>query len=98
MKSKSKARYLPTIFGSGENFYSLYLNLQTIKFPIKDIKSFYFFESVRWDLILNDERIIKLLIKDYIFSLENFIISNLNSSFSKYKIFDYRIKDQLILN
>ena len=62
------------------------------------IKSFYFFESGRWDLILHDDKVIKLPIKNYLFSLKNFMLSKTNSNFDNYKIFDYRIKDQLILN
>jgi len=31
-------------------------------------------------------------------SLKNFMFSRDNSNFNNYKIFDYRIKDQLILN
>ena len=47
---------------------------------------------------MKDEKIIKLPIKDYVFSLENFMISASNKEFKKYKIFDYRIQNQLILN
>ena len=89
---------LPIVFGSGEDFYSLYKELKNIKFPLEMIKSFYFFESGRWDLIMYDEKVIKLPIDDYIFSLKNFLLSKDNSNFKNYKIFDYRIKDQLILN
>ena len=89
---------LPTVFGNGENFYSLYQDLQNIKFPLKMIKSFYFFESGRWDLILYDDKVIKLPINNYLLSLKNFMFSRDNSNFNNYKIFDYRIKDQLILN
>ena len=89
---------LPTVFGNGKTFYSLYQDLQNIKFPIEKIKSFYFFESSRWDLIMYDNKVIKLPIKDYIISLKNFMDSKNNSKFNNYKIFDYRIKDQLILN
>jgi cell division septal protein FtsQ len=89
---------LPIVFGNGRNFYSLYKDLQNIKFPLKMIKSFYFFESGRWDLILHDDKVIKLPIKNYLFSLKNFMLSKTNSNFDNYKIFDYRIKDQLILN
>ena len=89
---------LPTVFGSEKNFLSLYTNLQIIKFPIKTIKSFYFFESGRWDLITYDDKIVKLPIKDYISSLENFMNFKSNINFNKYKIFDYRIKHQIILN
>jgi len=89
---------LPTVFGNGEGFYSLYQDLQNIKFPLEMIKSFYFFESGRWDLVMHDDKVIKLPIKNYLSSLKNFMLSKTNSNFNNYKIFDYRIKDQLILN
>ncbi len=89
---------LPTVFGNGEDFYSLYLDLQNVKFPLHMIRSFYFFESGRWDLIMVDGKIIKLPVEDYLFSLKNFMLSKSKSNFDNYKIFDYRIKDQLILN
>ena len=89
---------LPIVFGNGKNFFSLYQDLKNIKFPIEMIKTFYFFESGRWDLVMYDDKIIKLPIKNYIFSLKNFMLSKDNKNFENYKIFDYRIKDQLILN
>ena len=89
---------LPTVFGNGENFYSLYQNLQNIRFPLETIKSFYFFDSGRWDLVMYDGKLVKLPIKDYLSSLKNFMLSQADSNFNNYKIFDYRIKDQLILN
>ena len=89
---------LPTVFGNGESFYSLYQDLQNIRFPIERIKSFYFFESGRWDLVMHDDKVIKLPTKNYLSSLENFMLSKDNTNFNNYKIFDYRIKDQLILN
>ena len=89
---------LPTVFGNGESFYSLYQDLQNIRFPLERIKSFYFFESGRWDLVMHDDKVIKLPTINYLSSLENFMLSKDNSNFNNYKIFDYRIKDQLILN
>ena len=89
---------LPTVFGNKNDFYSLYEDLQTIKFPLSMIKSFYFFESGRWDLAMHDDKMIKLPIKDYLVSLKNYMESRNNSNFNNYRIFDYRIKDQLILN
>ena len=89
---------LPVVFGNGKNFYNLYSSLKNIRFPIKKIKSFYYFESGRWDLIMHDDKIVKLPIKNYLFSLQNFMKSKNNSDFNNYKMFDYRIKDQLILN
>ena len=91
-------RDLPTVFGNGKFFYSLYQDLEYIKFPLEDVKSFYFFESGRWDLLMYDNKQIKLPIKDYLISLKNYMESKSNSNFNNYKIFDYRIKDQLILN
>jgi cell division protein FtsQ len=89
---------LPMVFGNGKEFYSLYKNIQNMNFPLEMIKSFYSFESGRWDLIMQDDKVIKLPIKDYSSSLENFMLSSANSNFNNYKIFDYRIKDQIILN
>tara|TARA_B100001175_G_C19272664_1_gene524961 strand:+ start:32 stop:691 length:660 start_codon:yes stop_codon:yes gene_type:complete len=89
---------LPTVFGNSKDFNSLYSDLQNINFPIRMIKSFYYFETGRWDLILNNEKTIKLPVNNYLFSLKNFVNSMNNTQFEKYKIFDYRIKDQLILN
>ncbi len=93
-----KYRNLPTVFGSGKHFYSLYEDLNNIKFPLKSIRSFYFFDSGRWDLETYDHKTIKLPIKNYLISLKNYMDSKNNKNFNNYKIFDYRIKDQLILN
>ena len=89
---------LPTVFGNGKNFYSLYNDLKNIQFPLEKIKSYYFFESGRWDLVMYDDKVIKLPNQNYLFSLKNFMKSKNNRNFNNYKIFDYRIKDQIILN
>ena len=89
---------LPTVFGNGEHFDSLYNDLKNIQFPLEKIKSYYFFESGRWDLVMYDDKVIKLPNQDYLFSLKNFMKSKNNRNFNNYKIFDYRIKDQIILN
>ncbi len=97
-KDLNEYNNLPVVFGKGKNFFKLYTSLLEMKFPIEKIKTFYFFEAGRWDLIMTDGKVIKLPISDYIFSLESFMKSSINSNFDKYRIFDYRIKDQLILN
>ena len=93
-----KYKNLPTVFGSGSSFYSLYQNLIDINFPIEEIKSFYSFEMGRWDLKMTEDRIIKLPANNYLSSLKNFLDFKNSNNFDDYKIFDYRIKDQLILN
>ena len=66
-------------------------------FPISDIKSFYYFDIGRWDIIMKDQKIIKLPTKNFNESVKNFLRLESEINFEKYKIFDYRIKDQLIL-
>ena len=46
----------------------------------------------------SDPNIEKLPIKDFISSLKNYMELHKKINFEKYSVFDYRIKDQLILN
>ncbi len=89
---------LPTVFGNKEKFYILYKDLKDIEFPLEKIKSFYYFESGRWDLITLESKVIKLPVGDYLLSLNNYMKSINDKGFNDYKIYDYRIKNQLILN
>ena len=88
---------LPLVFGNKDNFSLFYQNLKKINFPIYKVKSFYFFESNRWDLITKKNQTVKLPNNDYLESLNNFLKLEINKNFEKYKIFDYRINNQLIL-
>ena len=85
------------MFGDEKSFSTFYVNLKNINFPFKEIKTFYLFESKRWDLLTLKNQLIKLPINNYNKSLLNFISLKDQANFEKYKIFDYRIKDQLIL-
>ena len=89
---------LPTVFGDKEKFYILYKNLKDVEFPLEKVKSFYYFEAGRWDLVMAEGKVIKLPIENYLFSLKDFMKSKNDNSFNNFKIYDYRIKDQLILN
>ena len=89
---------LPKIFGAQKNFTQIYNILKKLNFPINEIKSFYYFDIGRWDIILKNSNIIKLPVKDFKESLLNYNELKNDQNFTKYKIFDYRIKDQLILN
>tara|TARA_E500000178_G_C17012189_1_gene751110 strand:- start:1327 stop:1986 length:660 start_codon:yes stop_codon:yes gene_type:complete len=88
---------LPIVFGDKDNFLVFYQKLKQANFPIKEVKKFYLFESKRWDLITNNNQVIKLPIQNYELSLKNFIDLKKKSNFQKFRTFDYRIKDQLIL-
>ena len=92
-----KIQNLPIVFGDEKNFKIFYTNLKKTNFPIKIINSFYLFDSNRWDLIIKDNRTIKLPNKNYTESLKNFLDIKDYNNLEKYKIFDYRINNQLIL-
>lgn len=96
-KEIDKYENLPTIFGNKENFLTLILNLKKINFPIGQIQNYFLFGSKRWDIQMNNNRIIKLPIKNYNLSLKSYLKIKDNRSFDKYKIFDYRLNNQLIL-
>ena len=88
---------LPYIFGNKDEFKLLYLDLIRIDFPINIIKEYSFFETGRWDLKTLDNSIIKLPSKYYLKSLKNYLSIRKKESFKKYKIFDYRVNNQLIM-
>jgi cell division protein FtsQ len=88
---------LPLVFGDKDNFELLYLDLKKINFPLNKIAKFYLYESKRWDFETDEKIVIKLPSKNYILSLENFMGLSEKKNFDKYKIFDYRINNQLIL-
>ena len=88
---------LPNIFGKQKNFLKIYSILTKINFPISKIKSFYYFDVGRWDILLKNKVVIKLPVKNFDISLKNFMDIYQKINFEKYTIFDYRIKDQLIL-
>jgi cell division septal protein FtsQ len=88
---------LPTIFGNHKNFNTFFNKLEKNNFKIYKIKAFYYFDSGRWDIVLTDKKTIKLPQTNYENILKDIDSILSDPSFSKYKIFDYRIKNQLIL-
>ena len=88
---------LPYVFGNREEFKIFYKNLEKINFPFNQIKKYTFYGSNRWNLETKNNRIIKLPSENYIESLENFLSIYSKSDFKKFKVFDYRINNQLIL-
>ena len=88
---------LPVVFGNHRNFSSFFKNLEKSNFKINNVKAFYYFDIGRWDIVLKDEIIIKLPDVNYQKILMEIETTLNNPSFSEYKIFDYRIKNQLIL-
>ena len=96
-----KFNSLPLIYGKNtENYFPyFYKLLNDINFNFNKIKYLKYFESNRWDIFLKDGKLIKLSsdeseIKE---SLANFMAVYSDIKFKQYKIFDFRVKNQLIL-
>ena len=96
-KSIKDYKDIPIVIGNKNEFKILYENLKKIKFPLNIVKKFTLYESKRWDLLTVDEKTIKLPNKNYTKNLNNYLELKEIKSFKNYFIFDYRIKDQLIL-
>ena len=92
-----KYKNLPVVKGDLESFKILFKNLIKINFPTELIISYRFFEIDRWDIEMSDKKILKLPTKNYTESLINFMSIKDKTNFEKYKIFDYRLNNQLIL-
>tara|TARA_E500000178_G_scaffold353757_1_gene420539 strand:+ start:1596 stop:2252 length:657 start_codon:yes stop_codon:yes gene_type:complete len=88
---------LPLVLGNQEKFLIFYNDLKKINFPFKIIKRYIFYETNRWDIETINNKIVKLSPKDYIENLRNYLSLRDKTNFKKYKVFDYRLKNQLIL-
>ena len=97
--NSSKFKNLPLVYGDkAEKYFSKFYNsLENINFQINLINQFNYFDINRWDIVLKNGKIVKLPIKNYENSLNKFLSLYEDNSFKKYKIFDFRIKGQLIL-
>ena len=94
----SNYQNLPYVIGSKEDFEIFYNSLNKINFPFDQIKKYTLYESKRWDLETVNNKLIRLPAKDYIKSIKNYLNLINNNDFKRYKLFDYRINNQLILN
>ncbi len=99
IKDYENYNFLPKIYGNKahENFFDFYKNLKKTKINTKLIKKFKYYDINRWDLFLIDGKIIKLPPENFINSLEKFSEIYEKSEFSGFKVFDFRIKNELIL-
>ena len=92
-----KYENLAVINGDEKSFKKLFINLKKTKFPGDLVKKYELQKVGRWNIELIDGRLIKLPINNYKKSLKNFLKIKADRNFEKYKIFDYRLNDQLIL-
>ena len=88
---------LPYVKGNQKEFKIFYTNLKKINFPFEIVKEYILFDTNRWDIETINGKIIKLPSKNYINRLKNYLNLRSKTNFKKYKIFDYRINNQIIL-
>jgi len=96
-KNLPNYKSLPHIFGNKDDFKIFYQNLKKMNFPLNIIAKYTLYKTNRWDLETKTNQVIKLPHKNYIKSLESYLNLKSKSGFEKYKLFDYRISNQLIL-
>jgi len=91
---------LPYFYGKfkREEFLKFSNVVNTIGLKIKDISSFYFFPSGRWDIKFKDGLLLKLPNTDLINVLSRAMLLKNNQNFSNSKIIDLRIKNRIISN
>tara|TARA_A100001015_G_scaffold146802_1_gene162728 strand:- start:371 stop:1030 length:660 start_codon:yes stop_codon:yes gene_type:complete len=92
-----KYENLPIVKREPRNFKKLFDDLIKINFPTNQILTYQHFKVNRWNIEMIDKKILKLPEKNYTESLTNFMSIKDKSNFEKYKIFDYRLNNQLVL-
>ena len=99
-KNSNSKKKLPYIFGKPEliEFLELKKKIDKSKIPYEIVTSFYFFQSNRWDLKINNDILIKLPSKYSTNTLDNAYDFFNNQKFKGIKIFDLRVKNQIITN
>ena len=90
---------LPEVYGEGapEKFSYFYSNLQKTGLSLKLVRQFNYYDINRWDVLLKDKKLVKLPTENYEESITKFLEIHEKSSFKKFKIFDFRIKNEIIM-
>ena len=91
---------LPYFYGDfkREEFLKLLFVINKTQLDIKNISSFYFFPSERWDIKFKDGLLLKLPNENLINVLSEALLLKNNQNFSNSKIIDLRIKNRIISN
>jgi len=96
-----KFNFLPLIYGKNANkkFPLFYKTLEESNFEIQLVNHFVYFEADRWDLVLKNEKLIKLPSDNNMMSesLKKFLSIYQKEKFKRFKVFDFRVKNQLIM-
>ena len=88
---------LPLINIFNPEFIEVYNSFIKYNLQNKKVSEFYANKIGRWDIIFSDKKELKLPEKNFSSVLKNFFEIEQKQEFKEFKIFDYRIKDKLIL-
>ena len=80
-----------------QKFYKLYETLKRVNFQMDLINEINYFAIDRWDILLKNGKLLKLPTERLESSVEKFISIYNKDNFKNFKIFDFRINGQLIL-
>ena len=99
IKAEDNVEKLPYIFGefNSKDFLIIKKSINQSKFKFSELKTLFFFKSNRWDILTNNDILIKLPLKNSLNSLNLAYKIISNGDFEKSKIIDLRIKNRLIL-
>ena len=100
INDKKNSEILPYIFGTfnSQDFLNFKENIEKSKFNFSQFKTLYFFPSKRWDILTNDDILIKLPQNNFSKSL-NLAYKIISSDDIRNKnLIDLRIDNHLIMN
>ena len=72
--------------------------INKVGLEIKDISSFYFFPSGRWDIKFKEGLLLKLSNKNLINTLSKALLLKNDENFKNLKLIDLRIQNRIIVN
>jgi cell division protein FtsQ len=99
IEDKKNSEILPYIFGefNSKDFLILKKNIEQSKFNFIDFKTLYFFPSNRWDILTNDNILIKLPQDKFLESL-NLAYKVIDTThFKNINLIDLRVKKHLVI-
>ena len=98
IKDKENIEILPYIFGefNSTDFLTLKKNIEQSRFNFKELKTLYFFQSNRWDILTSKDILIKLPLNNSLESL-NLAYKIISNNKIEKKIIDLRVKNHLII-
>jgi cell division protein FtsQ len=99
IKDKKNSEILPYIFGEfdSKNFLIFKENIEKSKFTFSEFKILYSFPSNRWDILTDDDILIKLPQDNFLKSLNLAYLMINNNDFKNKNLIDLRVSKHLII-